>query len=323
MSQYCSNVVFSNKAYNAIIRETFSKDPVETGGILLGHIGSEGIWVVMEVIPPGINSIFQVAYFEYDFQFVHYLAQSVGNMYKMPLQVLGLWHRHPGSMDVFSSTDDATNSTFSQLQEEGVISGLVNIDPAFRFTLYHLDKHDIRNGHPRYEEVDFLVGDDIIPESYFELKYVNSVDSDLHPFPPCDPFVDRGHTHKNGNQRNDIDKEKAKDEFPPTNADQDSIVNRSVISPYSVMRHHPFISVILLVSVCWVCFFLFRLFLDSPVKNTKFEPDTHVTHELKGETDNDTVKKRQTIDNKSEAKNEGNTSKKDTTGKSNVKENIK
>jgi hypothetical protein len=179
-----------------------------------------------------------------------------------------------------------------------------------------LDKHDIRNGHPRYEEVDFFVGDDIIPESYFELKYVNSVDSDLHPFPPRDPFVDRGHTQENGNQRNDTDKEKAKDEFPPTNADQDSIVNRSVISPYSVMRRHPFISVILLVSVCWGCVSLFRLFLDSPVKNTKFEPETHVTHELKVEIGNDTVKKRQTIDNKSEVKNKENMSEKDTIEKS-------
>lgn len=43
MSNNCQLVVFSNKAYNAIIRESFAKDPVETGGILLGHILDNGI----------------------------------------------------------------------------------------------------------------------------------------------------------------------------------------------------------------------------------------------------------------------------------------
>ena len=62
MSSKCQMIVFSNKAYNAIIRESFDKDPVETGGILLGHILNNGIWIVMDVLPPGIHSIFEWAY---------------------------------------------------------------------------------------------------------------------------------------------------------------------------------------------------------------------------------------------------------------------
>ena len=46
MNDKCVQVVFTNKAYNAIIRESFDKDPVETGGILLGHILDNGIWIV-------------------------------------------------------------------------------------------------------------------------------------------------------------------------------------------------------------------------------------------------------------------------------------
>ena len=53
MDNNCQLVVFSDKAYNAIIRETFEWDPVETGGILLGHILDNGCWIVMEVLPPG------------------------------------------------------------------------------------------------------------------------------------------------------------------------------------------------------------------------------------------------------------------------------
>lgn len=182
MSENCQLVVFSNKAYNAIIRESFDKDPVETGGILLGHILDNGVWIVMDVLPPGINSIFQYAYFEYDEAFVNYLAQSVANQYKRPLDLLGLWHRHPGNMDVFSSTDDGTNATFARQNPAGVISGLVNIDPQFRLTMYHMDRPTGRlMGRPNYETIDVEVGDDIIPEEYFELRYYDGENSNLHP----------------------------------------------------------------------------------------------------------------------------------------------
>ena len=176
-------VVFSNKAYNAIIRESFDKDPVETGGILLGHVLDNGIWIVMEVLPPGIHCIFERAYFEYDDAFVNYLAQSVANQYKIPLELLGLWHRHPGSMDFFSSTDDQTNSTFAAQNDYGVISGLVNIDPQFRLTMYHLNqgRQFISGVRPAYEKVAIEVGDDIIPEEYFELRYYDGEESNLHP----------------------------------------------------------------------------------------------------------------------------------------------
>ena len=82
MNQHCKLIVFSDKAYNAIIDETFTKDPVETGGILLGHILDNGMWIVMEVLPPGLHSIHEYAYFEYDEGFVNYLANSVASKYE-------------------------------------------------------------------------------------------------------------------------------------------------------------------------------------------------------------------------------------------------
>lgn len=172
----CKLVVFSNKAWNAIVCETMRKDPVETGGILLGHILSNGYWIVMEVVPPGLKSIHQRAYFEYDTDYVNYAAYSLSKQYKMELSVLGLWHRHPGSMDVFSGTDDGTNATFAQMNPYGAISGLVNIDPKLRFTLRHV-------AYPlHYQIVDAEVGDDLIPSQYFELKY--SFGDELIPLVP-------------------------------------------------------------------------------------------------------------------------------------------
>lgn len=164
----CKCVVFSDRAYNDIVVETRKKNPLETGGILLGHILDNGIWVVMEVLPPGPDSIFQHAYFEYDERFVNYLAQSKATEYEQELNLLGLWHRHPGSMDTFSGTDDGTNRTFARLNQQGAISGLVNLDPKFRLTMYHVSNPF------RYDKVAIEVGDDLIPEEYFKLKYPSS-----------------------------------------------------------------------------------------------------------------------------------------------------
>jgi len=165
MSAECQTVIFSDKAYNAIIDETFRKDPIETGGILLGHVLYNGLWVVMEVIPPGIDSVHQYAYFEYDEKFVNYLADSVATKYENKLELLGLWHRHPGSMDTFSGTDDGTNRIFASLKSCGAISGLVNVDPNFRLTMRHV------SNPLHYEIVDIEVGDDLIPEDYFKLRH--------------------------------------------------------------------------------------------------------------------------------------------------------
>lgn len=197
MDDNCQLVVFSDKAYNAIIRETFEWDPVETGGILLGHVLDNGCWIVMEVLPPGYgegregdNVFHESAYFEYNQKFVNYLAKSVAEQYEIPLELLGLWHRHPGSMDHFSGTDDRTNLTFAAQNPHGVISGLVNVDPQLRITMYYLSHNNRPNrfyGKPNYRRVGVEVGSDIIPEEYFKLRYYRGEDADLHPFAPQRP----------------------------------------------------------------------------------------------------------------------------------------
>ena len=155
MSNKCQMVVFSNKAYNAIIRESFDKDPVETGGILLGHILDNGVWIVMEVLPPGIKCIFERAYFEYDDAFVNYLAQSVANQYKIPLELLGLWHRHPGSLNTFSMDDNNTNTEYAKAVGNGAISFLLNFVPGAELTCYYLDQ----NGTKAYYKPKVFIGD--------------------------------------------------------------------------------------------------------------------------------------------------------------------
>ncbi len=166
MKNNCEKIIFSTRAYNAIIAETYGRIKTETGGILLGHI-VEGVWYVIESIDPGPKSIFTPTYFEYDTEYVNNLSRAIATQYKKPLNLLGLWHRHPGSLDTFSSTDDGTNTVYAKLNPNGAISGLVNLDPDFRLTMYHVS-------YPlRYESIRTDAGNSLIPEELLQLKYAH------------------------------------------------------------------------------------------------------------------------------------------------------
>lgn len=156
-------VIFSNRAYAAVMAETTEKIQTETGGLFLGAVEND-IFYIVEAIDPGPDSIFEVAYFEYDQQYTQHLINKIANLYQKRLDLIGLWHRHPGSFDVFSSTDDGTNAKYARMRPEGAVSALVNIDPDFRLTVYHV-------GQPcRYRNISYEVGDDKIPEKYLKLK---------------------------------------------------------------------------------------------------------------------------------------------------------
>lgn len=156
-------VVFSERAFTSILVETQEKSRTETGGVFLGY-REDDVWYVIESIDPGPNSIFQPAYFEYDHNYINHLINKVSRLYTTQLDLIGLWHRHPGSFDSFSRTDDGTNTKYAELNEQGAISALVNIDPKFRLTVYAVTLP------LKHEKVKFVVGDSYIPQSLLQLK---------------------------------------------------------------------------------------------------------------------------------------------------------
>ncbi|MCL2645908.1 MAG: Mov34/MPN/PAD-1 family protein [Phycisphaerales bacterium] len=156
-------VIFSNRAYLSILAETSEKIKTETGGVFLGCY-EKGNWYVVESIDPGPQSIFQAAYFEYDQKYTQHLINKIAQLYQAKLGLIGLWHRHPGSFDEFSSTDDGTNSDYAKLSPNGAVSVLVNLDPHFRVTPYHV-------AWPlRYAKITYQVGDDHIPGHLLQMK---------------------------------------------------------------------------------------------------------------------------------------------------------
>lgn len=158
-------VVFTQRAFNAILTETLARSPLETGGIFIGYVLDNGIWIIVETIPPGIKTVNSQSYFEYDTNFVNYLSNVVAKQYKGNLQVLGLWHRHPESMDSFSRTDDGTNLKFARANTCGAISALVNCDPRCRISMYHVDHAG------DYEKIPWTVDDGLIPEELLALRF--------------------------------------------------------------------------------------------------------------------------------------------------------
>lgn len=156
----CQKVVLSNRAFIQIFNESQSKIETETGGLLLGHY-EHGVWYVIEASDPGINAVFRVAYHEGDDVYQNHVCDVISRTYKYPLVFLGMWHRHPGSLDSFSGTDDGTNYKYAASVGNGCISAIINYDPNFRITFYFAEQDN--NGSVKYTKVDVEVGDDRIP----------------------------------------------------------------------------------------------------------------------------------------------------------------
>ena len=167
-------VVLSKRAYLSMLAEVYERVETETGGILLGHREGD-TWYVLESVEPGPKSIFTPTYFEYDDAYVTYRANKIRRLYKCSIQLLGLWHRHPSLMKVFSSTDDGTNKKYADLLG-GAISGIVTLGNGFEITMYYVPSN------VRYEEIECVVDDEQIPEdylAYYDTEYYKELINDV------------------------------------------------------------------------------------------------------------------------------------------------
>ena len=150
-------LIIGDRAFADILLEVVQHLSTETGGILLGVQGGER-WYVLESLDPGPKAIRQPAYFEYDHAYVNHLANVVCKRYMQRLSLIGLWHRHPGSFDQFSGTDDSTHTRYLAQADGRIISCLVNLDPTFR-----LSPFVVSGTPPRHQRIRYLVGDEHFP----------------------------------------------------------------------------------------------------------------------------------------------------------------
>lgn len=156
----CLHVMLSNRAYSSIIAETLAHGGNETGGPILGHIIGRK-WFVTDVIDPGTDTIHEVGLFQWEQNYVDQKIARTRELYRYQPTILGFWHRHPGSMDFFSQQDVESTQKNLQGASKGLISMLVNIDPALRMTFYYC------NG-PHFMPVGYDVGDEYFPVELLE-----------------------------------------------------------------------------------------------------------------------------------------------------------
>lgn len=176
-------VIFSDRAAISLLVEAREQNELdnETGGVFLGYRRGK-IWYVIECCDPGPKAIFRHSYFEYDHEYINHTINKLSRIYLKQLELLGLWHRHPGSLDRFSATDDRTNLEYAQLHPEGAISAIANIDPHFRLTIYEVTQP------LRYRRVRHLIGDARIPSALLRYESRRSVMAELSQ----DPLLRQG-----------------------------------------------------------------------------------------------------------------------------------
>lgn len=161
----CTEVVISERAFASILAEALSRDPLETGGILLGVI-DHGVWYVVEASDPGIQTTHTTVHHEMDQRYHNHVYPVLARLYETELALVGLWHRHPGDLNRFSAEDNHTNTKYAEAIGRGTLSFLLNFgrDGQAQLTCYYLDdkgtgcyhKPVVRIGDRNFQGTNYL-----------------------------------------------------------------------------------------------------------------------------------------------------------------------
>lgn len=123
----CTRVVLSPLAWTLMISQSYLNDPNETGGALLGYRDGTTVHVTV-ALPPGPRSQASPVMLKYNEEFQNYVFGVITELMGQKAGLLGLWHRHPGSLDRFSGVDAVAHEQFGKVLNGGVISLLLNLD---------------------------------------------------------------------------------------------------------------------------------------------------------------------------------------------------
>lgn len=166
VNRKCKEIVFSDRAYAAILAEGLARDPLETGGILLGNCKEckDGTsWYVVESTDPGLNTRHTTVHHEMDQKYHNHIYPILSRIYEEDLILLGLWHRHPGNFNRFSEDDNRTNAEYAKVIGMGAISVLLNFTPEAQLTCYYLDY----DGTGAYFQPEVKIGDVYFEGTHF------------------------------------------------------------------------------------------------------------------------------------------------------------
>lgn len=162
-------VVYSKRSFVSIISESeyFTSLGKETGGVLLGLIRDD-IYYVLESILPGFSALHKSGSFKYDTDFVDYTATHIANIYKKPLDVVGIWHTHIDAPSQFSVADELMNDNFLAMSVANrVLSVIITENSKQRINCFDISKYGT-------QIVNYSVDDLLIPYEFRQYKQVES-----------------------------------------------------------------------------------------------------------------------------------------------------
>lgn len=113
-------VIFDVYVRRLIWNELHKFPLVETGGVLLGYVTDEGVYV-KETVYGGEQGIREPGMFQYDISYVEQQSNKVASGYKPPLVLVGIWHKHNHTLEpAFSRADYEMHNKLLKQCEEGV-----------------------------------------------------------------------------------------------------------------------------------------------------------------------------------------------------------
>ena len=115
-----SKIFFSELALDVFVSQTNKFGTIETGGVLMGHVGSEGIFIEV-ASDPGPKAIHESVYFKADPNYIDlFIDMNYANSHGKCVY-LGEWHTHPQVIPEPSSVDLISLEEISDTAEEFAI----------------------------------------------------------------------------------------------------------------------------------------------------------------------------------------------------------
>ena len=84
----CIHCYISDRAYASVITEVMANGQNETGGVFLGYIINRA-WYIVESVDPGVDTVNQVAFFEWDSNYVNHQAKR--QFWDSGIVILEVW----------------------------------------------------------------------------------------------------------------------------------------------------------------------------------------------------------------------------------------
>ena len=140
---HCTGVVLSPLAWALMVSQSCVANPNETGGALLGYRDGTTVHVTV-ALPSGPRSQASPVMLKYNEEFQNYVFGVITELMGQKGGLLGLWHRHPGSLDRFSGVDAVAHEQFGKVLNGEVLSLLITLDGgAPRVTGYFVDTNEM------------------------------------------------------------------------------------------------------------------------------------------------------------------------------------